>query len=63
MDLERDRSLAFILICTLLSDVFGARPAVASLIGYGVAIPPVYWAQKGSHSALALFIALHFRDT
>jgi putative flippase GtrA len=39
-------ALAFILICTLLSDVFGARPAVASLIGYGVAIPPVYWAQK-----------------
>jgi putative flippase GtrA len=39
-------AVAYILICTFFTEVLGARTAVASLIGYGIAVPPAYWAQR-----------------
>jgi putative flippase GtrA len=39
-------TVAYILICTFFTDILGAGAAVASLMGYGIAVPPAYWAQK-----------------
>jgi putative flippase GtrA len=39
-------TVAYILICTFFTDILGARAAAASLIGYGIVVPPAYWAQK-----------------
>ena len=43
----------YILICTFLTDILGARAAVASLMGYGISVPP---AKEQSRSARARFI-------
>jgi putative flippase GtrA len=39
-------TVAYILICTFFTEFLGARAAVASLMGYGIAVPPAYWAQR-----------------
>jgi putative flippase GtrA len=39
-------TVAYILICTFFTEILGARAAVASLMGYGIAVPPAYWAQR-----------------
>jgi putative flippase GtrA len=39
-------TVAYILICTFFTDILGLRAVVASLMGYGIAVPPAYWAQK-----------------
>jgi putative flippase GtrA len=39
-------AVAYILICTFFTDILGVRTGVASLIGYGTAVPPAYWAQR-----------------
>ena len=39
-------ALGYIIICTIFLQLLGLRPAVASLLGYGIALPPAYCAQK-----------------
>jgi hypothetical protein len=52
-------AVGYILICTFLTDILGARAAVASLMGYGISVPP---AKEQSRSARARFIAWRFRN-
>jgi len=39
-------AFGYAIICTIFSLLFGLRPAVSSVLGYGIALPPAYGAQK-----------------